>query len=242
MSRPSQATKDAAFENQNQASVVAIATAPAAGLVALIPVAGPFVVVGILAVGAGYGLRALRQGRIVHDPPRHDFSVPTTLPPPMVAMKVFSDTALDAPASGLVRATDETARAFEAMVLALERASGAEIAGDGAMEEARLGEAFEFAQLASDGLLASSEFAGPFRDALEEFRDPAFAVLEALGLPRDHLRTIVEVASDDPVTDLSLAVGRAAESDYGLAEYLRGAIADRSLIQRGTSGAPAETS
>jgi hypothetical protein len=103
------------------------------------------------------------------------------------------------------------------------------------MEEARVAEVFEFARLASDGLLASSELTGPFREALEESHDDALAALQASGLPRDYLRPTDELSSDDPVADLSTAIGNAAESDYEFAQYLRSAIADRSLIQPGSS-------
>jgi hypothetical protein len=124
MPRLSQPTKDGAFENQNQATAVTIAATAAAGLTALIPVAGPFVAAAIGLVGAGFGWRALKQGKMVHDPPRDDYQIPTTLSPPLIEAGDPGDTALDTSAAELARATDRAMRALDAMMLALERASG----------------------------------------------------------------------------------------------------------------------
>lgn len=235
MPRVSEAAKDAAFNNQNRASAVVIAAGPAGAAAALIPVAGPFVAAGIGLVAAGFGWRALGQGKIVRDPPRDDYDVLTSLPPPVIDTTVRGDTALELAAADLARATDETMRAFEAMTVALERASGAELAGDSDMEAHRTQEVFKFAQLASGGLMASSELVGPFRGALEGSHADILGALEAAGLPRDHFRFSETLMSDDPVDELSSRLGQAAESDYEFSQFLRSAVAERSLLQPGSS-------
>ena len=81
----------------------------------------------------------------------------------MVDTIVLGPTRVEAAAAELMRVIDETTRAFDAMILALERASGAERASESALAEARSTEAFDFAQQASNGLAASSELVSPLR-------------------------------------------------------------------------------
>ena len=121
MPRPSQAAKDAAFRNQERATALAIASGPAAAGAALIPGAGLFIGLGIATVGAGFGIRALVQGRLAHDPPRDDYTSTTTPPPPRFDLTALGQGPVEVSAAELVRATDKTAGAMEAMILALER-------------------------------------------------------------------------------------------------------------------------
>lgn len=254
MPRPSQAAKDAAFRNQEVASGVATTSGVAAAGVALIPGVGPFIALGAAGVGAIFGIRAIKLGRIAHDPPRDDYSEPTTLPPSRVDVSVLGDSPTEVAAAGLIDANDQATRAFDAIILALERASGAELAGDDAMLEARAAEVFEFAAQASDALIASSERTGPFRDALAEFRDvstppfqpgttlesllpePTLSAWDALGLPRDYLRAGIDRRpTERPVEALSDALGQTAESDYEFAQYLQSAVRDQTLLQPGVS-------
>lgn len=235
MPRPSQAAKDAAFRNQNRASGVAVAAGPAVGAAALIPGAGPFVALGIAAVGAAFGIRAIIQGRIVHDPPRDDYTVATTMPPPRFDTSVLGQSDLERSAAELIRVNDETTRAFEAMIVALERASGAELANDAAMTDARVAEAVDFALRASEGLQQSSERTGPFRSALDEIRPDALTALDEVGIPREYLPRAEPQPSADPIADLSDSLGQSAESDYEFARELDVLARDVTLVQPGES-------
>ena len=201
--------------------------------------AGPFIAAGIAAVGAAFGFRAIKLGKVVRDPPRDDYSTPTPLSDPPIDMTTVGDSPVESAAAALVESVDTCNRALEAMMLALERASGAELAGDAEMLEARVAEVFEFARLTKDSLWASSELAGPFRTALDELRVDILAPLDEAGVPRGYLRPTGESISDDPVADLDMAMGLMAESDYEFAQFLEDAVADQSLIRPLSEDLPA---
>lgn len=231
MAVPSQAAKDAAFRNQNQALGVATASAPTIAFSALIPVAGPFIAAGVAAVGAAFGFRAIKLGKVVRDPPREDYSTPTTIAESTIDAAIVGGTPLEYAAADLIDAVDRSGRAFDAMMLALERSSGAELAGDAEVRKARIAEVYEFAQLASESLSVSADLAGPFRGAVDQLHVEILDRLDESGVPRRYLEPTDVAIADDPIAGFDLAIGSVAEGDYEFARYLNTAIADGSLIE-----------
>jgi len=249
--RPSQHAKDAAYRSQNKAAAVAAAAGGAAGGAALIPIVGPFVAAGIGAVGAVFGFRAIIQGKVVHDPPRGDYFVPTALEPPVFGPGVLGDSPVERTGAELVAVNDEAARALAAMVIAVERASGAELAGDTTAATTRVNEAFEFAQIASRGLVTSSELNYPFMQALAEIPgevaspqphrslasqlpQPTLTKLRAAGVPDRYLQANVRASKRDPITALTDALSQSAEADYEFGQYVERAVNDNTLLESGT--------
>jgi hypothetical protein len=252
MPRPSQDAKDAAFRSKNKAAAVAATAGGAAGGAALIPIVGPFIAAGIGAVGAAFGFRAIVQGKVVHDPPRADYFVLTALDPPVFGPGILGDSPVERIGAELVAVNDEAARALAAMVIAVERASGADLAGDTVAASARVNEAFEFAQIASRGLVTSSELSGPFVRALSEIPgevtspqprrslasqlpQSTLTTLRAAGVPDKYLRGPVRVYKRDPISALTDALNQSAEIDYGFGQYVERAVSDKTLLEPGTS-------
>jgi hypothetical protein len=238
MARPTEAAKDKAFHAQNAAQSVATAAGGGACLGALIPGAGIFIAAGIGAVGAAAGLYAIKLGKIVHDPPRDDYSLETTIRESTIDRNVVGDTAIERTAADLVVEIDQTTRLLDGMIVALERSAGAELANDFEMAAARNTEVFEFARRASQSLRASSERTGPFREALEGLHEEILARMDEAGVPRTYLRPTEGPISEDPVADITAAVGSMAESNYEFGYYLESAAADKSLIEP-SEGLPA---
>jgi hypothetical protein len=251
MPRPSQDAKDAAYRSQNKAAAVAATAGGAAGGAALIPIVGPFIAAGIGAVGAAFGFRAIVQGKVVHDPPRADYFVPTALDPPVFGPGILGDSPVERIGAELVAVNDEAARALAAMVIAVERASGADLAGD-TVAAARVNEAFEFAQIASRGLVTSSELSGPFVRALAEIPgevaspqprrslasqlpQSTLTALRATGVSDKYLRGPVRVYKRDPISALTDALNQSAEIDYEFGQYVERAVSDKTLLEPGTS-------
>ncbi len=231
MSQPTQAAKDKAFRAQNAAQSTAVTAGGGACVSALIPGAGIFIAAGVGAVATVAGLYAIRLGKIVHDPPRDDYSLATTIRESTIDTDIVGGTAIEVTAADLVREVDQTTRLLDGMIVALERSAGAELASDFEMVEARNVEVFEFAQMASQSLRASGEFAKPFQDALEELHGEILARMDEAGVPRTYLRPTEGPISEDPVADIIAAMGSMAESDYEFGYYLESAVADRSLIE-----------
>jgi len=238
MSKPTQSAKDKAFQTQNAAQSVVVTAGGGAGFSALIPGAGIFIAAGIGAVAAAAGFYAIKLGKIVHDPPRDDYSLATTIRESTVNTEIVGDTAIEAAAANLIREVDQTTRSLDGMIVAIERSAGAELASDFEMVEARNAEVFEFARMASRSLRGSAELARPFQDALEELHGEILARVDEAGLPRTYLRPTEGPTSEDPVADIIAAVGSMAESDYEFGHYLESAVADQSLIEP-SDGLPA---
>lgn len=241
--------KDKAARSESKATNVAIASGPAGALGSLIPGAAPFVLVGAALIGAAAALRAKKQHQLVIDPPRDDFDQETTIGPPTLSPHVLEDTAVEHAAVDFARTQEEMARIIEAMVTAIERASGAELANDAAMLEARTNEVADFAGLLSNLLDASSSVTGSLREALDPYSGPArineipptnlavalgddlVAQLESMGIPRDDLTAPIEEVPEDPVGSLSVALGEAAEADYEFSVGLRHALEEGTLLE-----------
>lgn len=136
-----------------------------------IPVAGPFAAAGFGAVGAVLSIRGIRLGKVVRDPPRDDFRHETEPVVSRLDLDPLRESPLGEPVIVLVAAVDETNRLLDAMVTAVERASGAEIAGDREAAEARLSEAYRFAEALSVGFRTSSAGAGQLAEAMMPYQD-----------------------------------------------------------------------
>lgn len=174
MPRFTQEQKDAAFRNQERALNVVGAAGIAAAAAPLIPVAGIFVAIGVATVGAAIAWRGSRQGRIVRDPERDDFHIETTLEPARFNIDGFGGSGVEVAAADFVRVSDELARLFEAIVVAVERAAGAEQAAEPGFVQARAAEALAFAERASGQLYSSSDHARALAETLQEYADVDF--------------------------------------------------------------------
>lgn len=189
MPRPTKRQKDAAFNQQQATSAVAIGAGTAAVGLAFIPVAGLFVAAGAVVVGGALSLRALHLGRIAHDPPRDDYGLRTTVEPALLDTAGLGESDAERAAAEFAGVVEEEARILDALVVARERASGAELANDAAMVEARTAEVLDFANQASERFVTSSELADRLSEALNQFS-------EAPGPPLD-LPTTLERALPD---------------------------------------------
>ena len=252
MPRFSDEQKKAASKNKLRIERLAAATVPAAGAAVLIPGFGPLVSVGVGVIGFAIFWRAGRQERIIIDPARDDFSLPTEPEPPRFDTAVFGDSRLAGAVADFVRVTDELAALFEAVVVAVERASGAEQAGDHSMMEARTVEALTFAEQASAQLFWSSDYARAIAEALSDFAEfqlptlpadlpvPLGQVLseeiveqaERIGVPRDFLYSAeIKTLPDAPIRDLIEVLGDTAEADAEYAGTIRDAISAETFIE-----------
>lgn len=167
----------------------------------------------------------------------------------MFGSSALGDSPIERAAAALIDASDETTRALAAMIVAIERASGAEIASNDEALAARLGETREFAQLASRGLMATSDLSQRFAAALDDIPDVAptpsgstlaiglpestLAILRAAGVTDEYLETPLEASGFDSVRELASALDQASESDYEFSRYLDRAVADDTLLEPG---------
>jgi hypothetical protein len=250
--RPSQEAKDAAQRRKKVADKVSD-TAVVASVVGLVPIAGHIVGIGATATGGLSWLCSKLLERIIKDPPRDDYFETTKLPPSRLNLAVLGNFPAEAATAALLAAMDHTNRAFEAMIVALERAGGAGENENEAMARERTEEVLAFALEASESMLASSELIGPFREVLREFEEwepgPAYEpgttlksqlpretveMLDALGVPRAYLQTPLEpVQLDRPAKTFSDALAEAAQADYEFAMYLRTAVAEGTFLESG---------
>jgi hypothetical protein len=221
--RLTQDQKEAAFHSQQQATGAAVTAGAVAAGTALIPGFGLFISAGVGMIGAALSFRALRQGKLHHDPPRSDFRSETTLEPPAFNPDALGDLPIDV--APFVRVTDELARIFGAMDVAIERASGAELENDAEMAQARSAEVLAFADRASARLIDSSELTGPLRAALRE---------RASGLPLPPF-AFFEPTSRDPVDQLIRALGLVAEADSEYAVRIRADLQQGVLLEPGVA-------
>ena len=118
-------------------------------------------------VAAALSIRGTLLGKVVRDPPRDDFRQQTEPAESRLDLDPLRESPFGEPAIGLIAAVDETNRLLDAMVTALERASGAELANDLDAAEARLGEAYRFAESASVGFRNSSAGGGSAQGGIE---------------------------------------------------------------------------
>jgi hypothetical protein len=245
--KPTQAQKDAAERSQDKAQTGAELSGAASFGVAFIPGPGPFIGGGILIFGLVLGRRARKQAKIVKDPPRDDYDQTTVLRPLVFSPRALGDSTVEEVAVRAAGIQDRLAQIIDAMVIAIERASGAELAGKFAMAEARTAEALHFAEMLSSRLLASSEAIGELHNALAEYSGPVkvpgsmrlsralgddvTAQLEAMGVSSDDLAMSIETLPDDPVGDFGSAIAETAEADYAFATVIQRALSDGTLLE-----------
>jgi hypothetical protein len=94
---------------------------------AFVPVAGPFLAGAAVAVGFALGARAIKQGRIVRDPPDPNFREPVRAPGPQLDLARLSEGPFQARAVDFARVNEKAGSICGGMVSSLERAMGAEI-------------------------------------------------------------------------------------------------------------------
>ncbi len=243
--------KATASENQDRANYAALAAAPAAAGALFIPIAGPFVALGIVTIGSAIGAVGVHQGKLARDPPRDDFDIETTLGPHLFDPTLLGTSRFEVNAAEFVRIEDQIARLSDAFVRALERASGAELAGDRVMFEQREAEALRFAERLGSQLEVSAEKTGLVRADLARFSGVPFTPpplpttlagvledelvnrLEQSGVPHGYLATEIESMPDDPVGQFADALAAMAEANYASALGIRDALRDGTLIEPG---------
>jgi hypothetical protein len=204
MPRFTQGQKDAAADNQDLANYGAIAAAPFGFGIAFVPLAGPFIAGAAVVVGAALGVRAIKLGRIVRDPPDRSFRKPVRVAEPQFDLSQLGEEPFQVRAAAFAQANEKVGAICEAMVSSLERAMGAERAREGRYVAERLQEAGQLAEQLAAAFEFAIESNGPLRDAiveLERFETPALeksahladvlpsatlAMLDRVGIPRGY--------------------------------------------------------
>jgi hypothetical protein len=257
MARLTKAKKNAISKSADKVTLAGIATQPAAYFAVLIPGAGPFVAGGLVLAGTALGIRALWQSKLARDPPRDDFDQETTLGPPTLAPRVIGGTDFERVAVEFAYIEDEIARIIEAMVTALERASGAEGAGKSAMAEARSAEVLQFGEMLTSRLVASGKVTAdlraslkqtinehPFPNELEDFPptlatslgEDLAAQLKSMGIPGSSLQGLTGPVAEDPIEYLDEVLGELAEGDQEFCLSLQESLLDGTLLERSEPG------
>lgn len=253
MRRFSDEQKGAAALSQERAEYAALAANPVAFGVAFVPVAGPFLVGAAVVVGVALGVRALKQGRIVRDPPDLNFREPVQVLEPQLDLSHLSEDLFQRRAGEFAQVNEKAGALCEAMVGSLERAMGAELEGEDEYAVARLREAEELAEQLAQALDLSVELNGPLREALfepERVEPPtleesvrlgdvlpadALAEIERTGIERDYLfgvNSMIEVdeSAADPIEAFSDALAALEEGDRTFSETLRRQLDEGSLF------------
>lgn len=220
---------------------------------AFVPVAGPFLAGAAIAVGFALGARAIKQGRIVRDPPDPNFRKTVRAPGPRLDLSRLSEGPFQARAVDFARVNEKAGSICGGMVSSLERAMGAEMAGEDGYAAIRLREAGQFAEQLAQSLELSAELSGPLREALlglerveppgreEQVRLgdalPAAALVELYraGIPRGYVfgdRGLIEAGGpgSDPIEAFADALAGLEDGDRLHAETLRRQLEEGSLF------------
>jgi hypothetical protein len=253
MRRFSDEQKGAAALSQERAEYAALAANPVAFGVAFVPVAGPFLVGAAVVVGVALGVRAIKQGRIVRDPPDPNFREPVRVLEPQLDLSHLGEDPFQRRAAEFAQVNEKAGSLCEAMVGSLERAMGAEMEGEDEYAAARLQEAEQLAEQLAQALEFSVELNGPLREALFELQrvEPltleesvrlgdvlpadALAEIERAGIERDYLfgeSGLIEVdeSAADPIDAFSDALAALEEGDSTFSETLRRQLDEGSLF------------
>jgi hypothetical protein len=215
MRRFSAEQKEAAAESQDRANLATIASGPVVAAIALVPVAGPFLAVAGAAVTAALGMRAYSQSRIVRDPPDPNFHRPVRVVERHLDLSRLGEDPFQTRAAAFAQVNEEVGSTCRAMVGSLERAMGAEEAGELGYADSRLREAGEHAAGLVQRLELAAELNAPLREALSElevepliWEEPlrlgdllpaeALAELYHAGIPR---RLVFDSRSSVPVVE-----------------------------------------
>lgn len=253
MRRFSQEQKDAAALSRERVENAALYAGPLGFGVMFVPVAGPFLAGAAVVVGFALGKRAIKQGRIVRDPPDLNFREPVRVPEPQLDLSRLGEEPFQAPAANFAQANEKVGSICEAMVGSLERAMGAEMEGEDEHAAARLREAGQLAEQLAQALELSVELNGPLREALfglERVEPPAqeetvrlgdvlpadaLAELERTGIPRDYLfgdTGLIEFGGpgSDPIGAFADGLAALEEEDRRYVETLRRQLDEGSLF------------
>jgi hypothetical protein len=249
--KPTKAQKDRARRSARRAKKVrkyALLASPAIGLI-------PPHVPGLFAPAAVsfvFDSRVESCEALADDPPKADYQEPSQVREPTLQLSALSDPLGEA-AIPLISAVDASARLIEAMVVAIERAQGAELANDWSAAALRANEAYSWAAQASAQFIASSEATPAFTDALNEYRPatnehpfrlralaaarPArllpISDLEVMGFQRTLSPALLplNVNAAQPVPDLITALLDSAANDRDYGQFLQGSVEQRLLLE-----------
>jgi len=248
VARPAKGQKEAAARTEDKVDAAAKASIPASACATLIPGAGLFVAAGIALVGGGLSFWARKLHKLGVDPPRDDFDQETIIGPPVLRPRVLGGTSVEEAAVEFVRTEDELARILEAMITAIERASGAELENRTAMAEARTAEVLTFADMLSSRLVESGGATDALRQALQEYAGPIefpdspgqlnlflgediTAQLEEMGVDRQDLVAMIKIIPDDPIGYLDTTLADASEADREFGLGLKAALLEETLLE-----------
>jgi hypothetical protein len=168
MPRFSPQQKSAAAANLDTAQRIATFSGFFTVAVAAIPGPGPLLALAPAAVGAAYGSRAIAQGKIVRDPPDPDFRSPARLGPVELNLDLVGDSPFESAVGELALSNERAAAAARALVRSLERAMGAEEAGEKEYVRERLGDCDEYARRFAAELSNTAELAFAARGTVRE--------------------------------------------------------------------------
>jgi hypothetical protein len=225
-----------------------------------IPGAGLFIAAAAGVAGAGLAALATKQNQVAHDPPRDDFFTSTEVAPSTLNLEALGGSPIREPAIALARSADEAARLLDAMITAVERASGAEIAGDANAYGAQLAQAYGFLEHAGDshaeGALEARRLAGelaPFEGLERTGRTPLWHLvrrrlglstlanelpqtiveeLQRMGFSERDLHTRFRMTSEQyPVRALVRDLYALAEANDAYAEYARRSVPERNAFE-----------
>ncbi len=243
----SQEQKDAAAGSQDRAGYAVAASGPLVAGVAFVPVAGPFLALAGAAVGAAIAIRAIQQGRVVRDPPDPNFREPVRVAEPRLDLSRLREGQFPLRAAAFARANEKAGSVCGAMVRSLERAMGAEMAGEADYAANRLGEASELADELAQLLELCVELNPPLREALLDLEgvepvvwaesvklgdvvpESVLAELYRAGIPRPYVFSrrsrarVIEAGGslEDPVGTLVGQLHELEEGDRLYAEAIR---------------------
>lgn len=160
--------KDAAAANQDTALRIAAFSGFFTAAVAAIPGPGPLLALAPAAVGAAYGSRAIAQGKIVRDPADPDFRSAARLGAVELSLEPLGPSPFESSLGELAFSNERASASARALVRSLERAMGAEQAGEKEYVGARLHDAEKYARRFAAELASTAELAFAARDSVDE--------------------------------------------------------------------------
>jgi hypothetical protein len=168
MPRFSRRQKDAAAANHDTALRIAAFSGFFTVAAAAIPGVGPLLALAPAAAGAAYTSRAIAQGKIVRDPPDPDFRSPVRLGSVELNLGQLGSTPFESTVGALALSNERAAALARAVVRSLERAMGAEQAGEEGYVRSHLYECEVYAERFAAELSMTSDLAVAARETLAE--------------------------------------------------------------------------
>jgi hypothetical protein len=246
MTETTKEQKDRAYEQKqakdrctNATTLGSVLAAGGLGLV-IPPVGfGVSVVLGLAAFAFQRG--SMRLDKVVHDPPDRDFARPVRLATTRIDLELLETDRLGMSARGPLDAALKAADLISAMIRAVERAQGAEIAGSMADVERRSNEALGFARRAGIEWDRFADLSPPFIDAIrglpplkrddgsratvvlrDNLPDEVLGHLYRMGVPWSGLNIMAKSTSDDVTPLMAEAVADTAMRAREYAQLLIG--------------------